>query len=422
MADIVRAKGRQFLERFKAILSYQQLKAFRAVLRCRTAALGGHKDRCVGCAYEPPISFNSCRSRCCPKCQAHARRRWLEAQQRDLLNTNYFHVVFTLPHELNPLALTTPRRFFDLLFEASSQTLLEVAADPRRLGAEIGFLSILHTWSSNLLAHYHIHCVVPAGGLSADHGRWIHTSHPLFLLPIPTLRTVFRDKFLDGLRQLYRKDMLHCRGPAADFRDQDWFVELTARLGKKNWFVYAKPPFGGPAHVLRYLGRYTHRMAISNHRLTAFDGEQVSFRWRDYAHGSKQRVMTLDAVEFLRRFSCTFCPRVSYASATTACCRTASANNCCPWPALCSPPKAANRFRPRPCRTANPGTVPVAVKPCMSSSASPRHNSIWQPSIPHDRLRQSGRPACSTHAFTEVCPYHPATLQNLLHRRPETTR
>ena len=302
VADIVRAKGRQFLERFKAILSYQQLKAFRAVLRCRTAALGGHKDRCVGCAYEPPISFNSCRSRCCPKCQAHARRRWLEAQQRDLLNTNYFHVVFTLPHELNPLALTTPKRFFDLLFEASSQTLLEVAADPRRLGAEIGFLSILHTWSSNLLAHYHIHCVVPAGGLSADHGRWIHTSHPLFLLPIPTLRTVFRDKFLDGLRQLYRKDMLHCRGPAADFRDQDWFVELTARLGKKNWFVYAKPPFGGPAHVLRYLGRYTHRMAISNHRLTAFDGEQVSFRWRDYAHGSKQRVMTLDAVEFLRRF------------------------------------------------------------------------------------------------------------------------
>jgi hypothetical protein len=302
VADIVRAKGRQFLERFKAILSYQQLKAFRAVLRCRTAALGGHKDRCVGCAYEPPISFNSCRSRCCPKCQAHARRRWLEAQQRDLLNTNYFHVVFTLPHELNPLALTTPRRFFDLLFEASSQTLLEVAADPRRLGAEIGFLSILHTWSSNLLAHYHIHCVVPAGGLSADHGRWIHTSHPLFLLPIPTLRTVFRDKFLDGLRQLYRKDMLHRRGPAADFRDQDWFVELTARLGKKNWFVYAKPPFGGPAHVLRYLGRYTHRMAISNHRLTAFDGEQVSFRWRDYAHGSKQRVMTLDAVEFLRRF------------------------------------------------------------------------------------------------------------------------
>jgi hypothetical protein len=308
VADIVRTKGRQFLERFKAILSYQQLKAFRAVLRCRTAALGGHKDKCVDCPYEA-FSYNSCRSRCCPKCQAQARRQWLEAQQRDLLNTNYFHVVFTLPHELNPLALTSPKRFFDLLFEASSQTLLEVAADPKRLGAEIGFLSILHTWGSNLLPHYHIHCVVPAGGLSADHERWIPTSHALFLLPIPVLRTVFRNKFLDGLRQLYRKDLLNCRGPAADFADPSWFKELADRLADKKWFVYAKPPFGGPAHVLRYLGRYTHRMAISNHRLLAFDGQQVSFRWRDYAHGSKQRVMSLDAVEFLRRFFLHVLPR-----------------------------------------------------------------------------------------------------------------
>jgi len=264
VADIVRAKGRQFLERYKASVSYQVLKAYRAVSRCRTAALGGHKDKCVDCQYEAPISYNSCRSRCCPKCQAQERKRWLEAQQRDLLNTNYFHVVFTLPHELNPLALTTPKPFFDLLFQASSQTLLEVAADPERLGAEIGFLSILHTWSSNLLSHYHIHCVVPAGGLSADHRRWIHTSHPLFLLPIPVLHTVFRNKFLDGLRQLYYKELLDCRGPAADFRDPAWFEDLAAKLGKKKWFVYAKPPFSAPAHVLRYLGRYTHRMAISN--------------------------------------------------------------------------------------------------------------------------------------------------------------
>jgi hypothetical protein len=219
-----------------------------------------------------------------------------------LLNTNYFHVVFTVPHELNPLALTTPSRFFDLLFEAGSQTLMEVAADPKRLGAEIGFLAILHTWSSNLLPHYHIHCVVPAGGLSPDRQRWIHTSHPLFLLPIPVLRSVFRKKFLDGLRKLYAKGLLDCRGPATDFSDPAWFEELADRLGTKKWFVYAKPPFGGPAHVLRYLGRYTHRMAISNHRLTSFDGEKVTFRWRDYAHGNKQRLMTLDAVEFLRRF------------------------------------------------------------------------------------------------------------------------
>jgi hypothetical protein len=302
VADIVRAKGRQFVERYQSSLSYQQLKAYRAVERCRTAALGGHKDKCVGCEYEAPISYNSCRSRSCPKCQAQARRLWLEAQQRDLLNTSYFHVVFTVPHELNPLALTTPAPFFKLLFDASAQTLLEVAADPNRLGAEIGFLSILHTWSSNLLGHYHVHCVVPGGGLSADHQRWIHTDHALFLLPIPTLRTVFREKFLAGLRQLYRRHLLDCRGPAAHFSDPAWFEELATKLAKKKWFVYAKPPFGGPVHVLRYLGRYTHRMAVSNHRLTAFDGERVSFRWRDYAHGSKRRVMTLDAQEFLRRF------------------------------------------------------------------------------------------------------------------------
>jgi len=214
-----------------------------------------------------------------------------------------------VPHELNPLSLTTPVRFFDLLFDASSQTLLEVAADPKRLGAEIGFLSILHTWSSNLLGHYHVHSVVPASGLSPDHQRWISTSHPLFLLPIPTLRTVFREKFLAGLRQLYRKDLLDLRGPAADFSDPAWFQGLMEKLGNKKWFVYAKPPFGGPAHVLRYLGRYTHRMAISNHRLTAFDGEHVSFLWRDYAHGSKQRIMTLDAVQFLRRFFLHVLPR-----------------------------------------------------------------------------------------------------------------
>jgi hypothetical protein len=302
LADIVRVQGREFLERYQSTVSYQQLKAFRAIVHCRTAALGGHKDKCVDCHYEAPISYNSCRSRCCPKCQAQARQRWLQAQQRDLLNANYFHVVFTVPHELNPLVLTSPRPFLDLLFEASSQTLLEVAADPKRLGAEIGFLSILHTWSSNLLGHYHIHCVVPAGGLSADHQRWIHTSHPLFLLPIPVLRTVFRKKFVTGLRQIYRKELLDCRGPATDFSDPAWFEELTVKLGKKKWFVYAKPPFGGPAHVLRYLGRYTHRMAISSHRLLAFDGQKVSFLWRDYAHGNKQRIMTLDAVEFLRRF------------------------------------------------------------------------------------------------------------------------
>jgi len=307
VADIVRAKGRQYLEQFS--VSYQQLKAYRAVERCRTAALGGHKDKCVGCAYEAPHSYNSCRSRCCPKCQAQERRRWLQAQQQDLLNTNYFHVVFTVAHELNPLALTSPRPFLDLLFDASSQALLEVARDPKWLGAEIGFLSILHTWSQTLLGHYHVHCVVPGGGLSPDHQRWISTNHPRFLLPIAVLHDVFREKFLAGLRHLYQKNQLDCRGVATDFHEPAWFEQLIAKLGKKDWYVYAKPPFGGPDRVLAYLGRYTHRMAISNHRITAFDGEEVSFRWRDYQHGGIQRVMPLGAVEFLRRFFLHVLPR-----------------------------------------------------------------------------------------------------------------
>ena len=302
MADIVRHKGKQFLKRFKAVVNYQQLKAYRAIERCRTAALGGHKDTCEECPYEAPISYNSCRSRCCAKCQARARRLWLEAERRDLLNTNYFHVIFTLPHELNPLALTSRRLVLDLLFETVSQTLLEVAAEPERLGAEIGFLSILHTWGSNLLPHYHIHCVVPGGGLSPDHQRWIPTSHPMFLMPVPTLRRVFRKKFLAGLCQLYRRGLLNLRGPAATLRDPAVFEQLVDKLKNKKWYAYAKPPFGGPEHVLRYLGRYTHRMAISNHRITAFDGNRVSFRWRDYVHGGKQSVMTLDAVNFLCRF------------------------------------------------------------------------------------------------------------------------
>ena len=234
VAHIAHRKGRQFLERYRSSLSYQHLKAYRAVERCRTQALGGHRDKCEGCPYEAPMSYNSCRSRCCPKCQAQARRRWLELQQRDLVNTNYFHVIFTLPHELNPLGMTSPRPFLDLLFDASSQALLEVARDPDHLGAEIGFLSILHTWSSNLLVHYHIHAVVPAGGLSADHQRWIPTSHPMFLLPVPVLSVAFREKFLAGLRQLYRRRVLDCRGPAAHFSDRAGFEQLL-----ENWTTSA---------------------------------------------------------------------------------------------------------------------------------------------------------------------------------------
>jgi hypothetical protein len=301
VADILRAQGSRFLERYQHSISYQQLKVYRAVLACRTASLGGHLDVCSNCGMETGVSFNSCRNRHCPKCQARAREQWLEARQQELLPIGYFHVVFTVPHELNVFALTSPRQFYDLLFAATSQTLIEVARNPERLGGDIGALAILHTWGQNLLLHPHLHCVVPAGGLSPDRTRWIHTQRR-FLLPLDVLREVFRGKFLDGLRRLHKKGRLCCQGPAAQYRDRKMFLRLIGPLYRSRWVVYARKAMGGPDQVLRYLGRYTHRIAISNHRLLAFDQEHVTFRWKDYAHGGKQRTMKLAAREFLRRF------------------------------------------------------------------------------------------------------------------------
>jgi Putative transposase/Transposase zinc-binding domain len=300
VADILRAQGSRFLSKYQSSFSYQKLKAFRAIQNCRTAALGGHLDACSKCGQQA-ISYNSCRNRHCPKCQAQARQRWLAAREREVLPANYFHVVFSVPHELNVFALENPRAFYDLLFTASAASALEMAANPERLGAEIGLIAILHTWGQNLLLHPHIHCVVPAGGLSPDHQHWVSSRHRFFL-PVKALRRVFRGKFIDGLKHLYRRKKLGHAGPASVFSDRKQFAKLVGRLRRQDWVVYAKPAFGGPLQVLRYLGRYTHRVAISNHRLLAFDGERVTFRWRDYAHGNKSRAMTLDGVEFLRRF------------------------------------------------------------------------------------------------------------------------
>jgi hypothetical protein len=300
VADILRAQGDRFLDRYRRGFDFQQLKAFRAIQRCRTAALGGHIDACPKCGHQA-ISYNSCRNRHCPKCQTQAREHWLAARERELLATSYFHVVFTVPHELNVLALDNPRMIYDLLFTASAQTLLKVARDPKHLGAEIGVISILHTWGQNLLLHPHIHCAIPAGGLSPDHSRWIRPHYPFFL-PVKVLSRVFRGKFCAGLKRLHRRQQLRCTGPAAALADPKQFRQLLRRTHRQDWVVYAKPAFGGPAKVLRYLGRYTHRIAISNHRLLAFDGERVTFRWKDYAHGGKQRNMTLLGTEFLRRF------------------------------------------------------------------------------------------------------------------------
>ena len=299
VADILRAQGDRFLDRYRRSFDFQQLKAFRAIQR-RTAALGGHVDACPQCGHQA-ISYNSCRNRHCPKCQAQAREQWLAARERELLATSYFHVVFTLPHELNVLALNNPRMFYDLLFTASAQTLLKVARDPKHLGAEIGVISILHTWGQNLLLHPHIHCAIPAGGLSPDHSRWIRPLYPFFL-PVKVLSRVFRGKFLAGLKRLHRRRQLRCAGPAAALAEPKQFRRFLRQLHRQDWVVYAKPALGGPTKVLRYLGRYTHRIAIPNHRLLAFDGERVTFRWKDYARGGKQRTMTLLGTEFLRRF------------------------------------------------------------------------------------------------------------------------
>src|SRR6266446_6246496 len=243
VADILRAQGDRFLDRYRSSFDFQQLKAFRAIQRCRTAALGGHRDACQSCGYQT-ISYNSCRNRHCPKCQAQARERWLAARERELLTTSYFHVVFTVPHELNVLALENPRLFYDLLFTASAQTLLEIAIDPKHLGAEIGVISILHTWGQNLLLHPHIHCAIPVGGLSPDHRRWIRPRYPFFL-PVKVLSRVFRGKFLAGLKRLHSRNQLCCNGPAVALADPQQFAKLMRRLHRHDWVVYAKPGFGG---------------------------------------------------------------------------------------------------------------------------------------------------------------------------------
>jgi len=300
VAEILHAQGDRFVEQNRSWLGFQQLSVLRAIRSCRTAALGGHIDRCSRCGYQA-ISYNSCRNRHCPKCQAQARQRWLAARDRELLGVPYFHVVFTLPHELNRLCQQNPWLLYSLLFQVSAATLLEVAADPKHLGAEIGFLSILHTWGQNLQTHPHAHCAIPAGGLSSDHTRWIHPRYPFFL-PVKVLSRVFRGKFVAGLRRLYRQKKLRFYGAMKTVEEPKRFAAFLRTVFRQDWVVYAKPAFGGPTQVLRYLGRYTHRVAISNHRLLAFDGERVTFRWKDYAHGNKQRKMTLTATEFLRRF------------------------------------------------------------------------------------------------------------------------
>src|SRR3974390_3533548 len=241
VADILRVQGDRFLDRYRSSFDFQQLKAFRAIQRCRTAALGGHRDACTSCGYQA-ISYNSCRNRHCPKCQAQARERWLVARERELLNISYFHVVFTIPHERNVLALENPRLFYDLLFTATAQTLLKIASDAKHLGAEIGVVAILHTWGQNLLLHPHIHCVIPARGLSADHRRWVRPRYPFFL-PVRVLSRVFRGKFIDGLKRAFLAGELLFPGRMKMLAERKAFYAFLRPLFRKPWVVYAKRPF-----------------------------------------------------------------------------------------------------------------------------------------------------------------------------------
>ena len=299
VADVFRAQGDNFMDQYT--LGIQQLKVIRAITRCRTAALGGHADVCPNCQEAPAISYNSCRNRHCNKCQSQARERWMDARRQELLQTRYFHVVFTLPHELHTLVLQNQEELYNLLFRTVAETLREVARNSKHLGAEIGFFGILHTWGQNLLFHPHIHCVIPGGGISPDKDRWIQPLFPFFL-PVQALGKVFRGKFVAGLRCAHRKRQLICAGSIQHLGKTQCFSAFLRTLFRQNWVVYAKPAFGGPEQVIRYLGRYTHRVAISNHRLISFDGGNVTFRWQDYAGGNKTRVMTVSSDEFMRRF------------------------------------------------------------------------------------------------------------------------
>jgi len=298
LADILRAHGEQYCRQYSP--SPAQKKVMRHILQCRTAALGGHLDQCDACGQQR-ISFHSCRDRHCPKCQSIARHDWLEKRLATLLPIPYFHVVFTLPHELNALALGNQTLLFNILFASVARTLQEVAATPRHLGAEIGLTAVLHSWGQNVLFHPHLHCVVTGGGLSPDGQSWI-AAREKFFLPIPVLRTLFRGKFLDALRQAYDAGQLKLAGSTAALSQPRAWRQFLDPLYKKNWVVYAKPPFASPEYVFRYLGRYTHRVAISNQRILAVDNSQVTFTLKNYSAQGRREQMTVDAVEFIRRF------------------------------------------------------------------------------------------------------------------------
>jgi len=300
--DIFRACGPAWRRRQAGHLSLGQMKVMAAIERCRTVALGGHVAACEDCGHIH-VAYNSCRNRHCPKCQGAAANDWLAARRAELLPVPYFHVVFTLPGPIADIAYHNKASVYGILFKAASETLLTIAADRKHLGAKIGITAVLHTWGSALTHHPHVHCIVPGGGISLDRSQWL-ACRPGFFLPVRVLSRLFRRLFLEKLAAAHDNGSLQFFGDHVGLVDRDKFAALLAPLRKTEWVVYAKPPFAGPEAVLAYLSRYTHRVAISNSRLTAFDGQTVTFKWKDYRAKARdrQKLMALDASEFIRRF------------------------------------------------------------------------------------------------------------------------
>jgi hypothetical protein len=299
VADVVCQYGATFLARYGPTLSGEQHRALRAIAVCRTAALGGHITQCDHCGHEVQ-AYNSCRHRSCPKCHGAAQAAWLATRAGEVLDTPYVHVIFTLPHDLGPVALQNPRLLYGLLFRTVAQTLQDIAGDPKHLGAEIGGFAVLHTWGQQLHHHPHLHCVLPAGGLAPDGTQWL-PCRPHFFLPVRVLSRRFRRLYLAGLEQLYTQGHLTLTGRCRELAEPQPWHRCLATLRDTEWVVYAKEPLQDPQYVLTYLARYTHRVAISNHRLVALEDGQVTFRYKDYQRGHRLRTLTLDAVEFLRR-------------------------------------------------------------------------------------------------------------------------
>jgi hypothetical protein len=307
VADVIRQHGGELLRRWGRWLSSRQRKALHDIGSCRSAALGAHIEKCDSCPRER-IAYNSCSNRHCPKCQSAARDRWLQARAEELLPVRYCHVVFTVPQALLAMALQNQQFFYGLLFDAASESLQQLARDPKRLGAEIGFFAVLHTWNQKLLPHPHLHCVVPAGGIAVDGSRWIECPKKFFL-PVRPLSLLFRGKLLDALRRAYERGELGLEGRLAPLRKPKRFYPWLRELRGKDWVVFVKPPMAGPEQVLRYLARYTHRVAISNGRLRSLQHGRLRFRFRNSNNNNRIETMALDAVEFLRRFLLHVLPR-----------------------------------------------------------------------------------------------------------------